>query len=74
MNTFVLLSHPEGMAQHSAGKHAQWRGYVTILVVNHGIINSISILTVVICPMIKLDFDTPWDHFQMQVEWTLAIC
>jgi len=63
MNTFVLLPLQESMAQHGAGKHDQWRGYMTVLVVNHGIMKSISILTVVICPMIKFDVDKLRDCF-----------
>jgi len=61
MNTFVLLSLQESMLQSSADKHDQWRGYMTILVVNHGIIKSISILPAVIHPMLKFDVDKPWD-------------
>jgi hypothetical protein len=68
MNTFVLLPLQESMAQGSPGKHDQWRGYITVLVVEHGTIKSISILTAVICPMIKLDC------FRQEVKWTLAIC
>jgi hypothetical protein len=59
MNTFVLLQLQESMAQRSAGKHDQWRGYMTILVVNHGIIESNNILTAGISPMIKFDVDAP---------------
>jgi len=61
------------MAQRGAGKHDQWRGYMTVLVVNHGIIKSISILTAVIAPMIKFDVDKPRDGFRQEVQWTLAI-
>jgi hypothetical protein len=46
---------------------------MTILVINNGIIKSISILTVVICPMIKFDFDKPRDCFRQEVQWTLTI-
>jgi hypothetical protein len=49
----------ESMAQRGAGKHNQWRGYMTVIVVNHGIIQSISILTVAIRPMIKYGVDSP---------------
>ena len=38
MNAFVLLPVQESMAQRGAGKHDQWRGYMTVLDVNHGII------------------------------------
>jgi len=61
------------MAQLSAGKHDQWRGYMTILVITLGIIKSISIRTTVIRTMIKFDVDTPWDCFRQEVKWTLAI-
>jgi len=73
MNTFVLLPFQESMALRSAGKHDQWRGYMTVLVVNHGIIKSISILTAVIRPMIKFDVDKQRDCFRQEVKWTLAI-
>jgi hypothetical protein len=48
MNTFVLLPLQQSMAQRCAGKHDQWLGYMTVLVVNHGIRKSISVLTAVI--------------------------
>jgi hypothetical protein len=59
MNTFVLLPLQESIAQLGAGKHDQWQGYITVLVINHGIIKSISIHTTVIYPMIKFDVDIP---------------
>jgi len=46
---------------------------MTVLVVNDGIIESISILTAVIRPMIKFDVDKPRDCFRQEVKWTLAI-
>jgi len=73
MNTIVLLPLRESMAQRGAGKHDQWRGYMTVLVVIHGIIKSIRILTAVIRPMIKFDVDTPRDCFRQEVKWMLAI-
>jgi len=73
MNTFLLLPLQEGMAQRGAGKHDQWRGYMTVLVTSHGIIKSISILTMGICLMIKLDVDEPRDCIRQEVKWTLAI-
>ena len=73
MNTFVLLPLQESMAQCGAGNHDQWRGYITILVINHGIIKSISILTAVIRPKINFDVDKPRDSFRPEVRWTLAI-
>jgi len=73
MNTFVLLPLQESMAQRGACKHDQWRGYMTVLVVNHGIVKSISILTAVIRLTIKFDVDKPRDCFRQEVKWTLAI-
>jgi hypothetical protein len=61
MNTCGLLSLQESMAPRGACKHDQWRGYMTIIVVNHGIIKSISILTSDISLMIKFSVDQPWD-------------
>jgi hypothetical protein len=73
MNTFVLLPLQESRAQRDAGKHDQWRRYMTVLVINHGIIKSISILTAVIRPMIKFDVDKLQDCFRQEVKWMLAI-
>jgi hypothetical protein len=73
MNTFVLLPLQESMAQRSAGKHDQWRGYMTVLAVNLGIIKSISILTAVFHQMIKFDVDIPRDCFCQEVQWMVAI-
>jgi hypothetical protein len=72
MNTFVRLPLQESMTQCGAGKHDEWRLYITVLVVNHGIIKSISILTLVIRLMKKFAVDTPWDCFGQEVKWTLA--
>jgi len=63
MNTFVRLPLQVSMAQRGAGKHDQWRGYMTVLLINHGFIKSISILMAVIRPMIKFDVDNPQDCF-----------
>jgi len=73
MNSIVRLPLHESMALCGAGKHDQWRGYMTVLVVNHRIIKSISILTVVICLMIQVDVDKTRDCFRQEVKWTLAI-
>jgi len=73
MNTFILLLLLESMAQCGAGKHAQWRGYMTILVVNHGIMISISILTAGILPTIKFDVNELWDCVRQEVKWMLGI-
>jgi hypothetical protein len=74
MNTFVLLPHQESMVQRGAGKHDQWHGYVTIIVVNHGMVKSIRILTAVIRPMMKFDFDPPSDCFRQEARWMLSMC
>ena len=73
MNTFVLLPIQGSMAQRGACKHDQWRGYMTVLVVNHGIVKSISILSAVIRPKIKFDVDKPRDYYRKEAKWTLAI-
>ena len=57
MNLLVLLPLQGSMAQRSAGKHDQCRGYMTVLVVNYGILISLSILTVVVYLMIQFDVD-----------------
>jgi hypothetical protein len=46
---------------------------MTVLVVTHEIIKSISILTAVIRPMIKFDVDNLQDCFRQEAKWTLAI-
>jgi len=73
MKTFGLLLLQDSMVQRGAGKHDQWRGYMMVLVVNHGIIQSISILTALIRPMIKFDVDKKRDCLCQEVKWTLAI-
>jgi hypothetical protein len=73
MNNSVLLPLQESIVQCSAGKHDQWRGYMTVHVINHGVIKSISILTMVIRPKIKLDVDNQRNCFRQQVKWSLAI-
>jgi len=73
MNTFVLLPRQESMAQRGACKHDQWRGYMTFLVINHGIIKCISILSAVNRPNTKFDVNNPRDRFRWEVKWTLAI-
>jgi len=73
MNTFVLLPLREGMAQQGTGKHDQSWGYMTIHVINDGVIKSITILAAVIRPMINFDVDKPRDSFRQEVKWTLAI-
>ena len=61
------------MAQRSAGKHDQLQGYMTVLLVNYGLIKSSSILTAVIHPMIHFDIAKPSDYFNQQVQWKPAI-
>jgi hypothetical protein len=73
MNIFFLLPLQESMVERSACQHDQWRGYMTVLVVNQGIIKFISLLTVVICPMIKFDVDKLRDCFRLKVKWMLVI-
>jgi len=73
MNIIVLVPLQESIAQHSAGKHDQWQGYMTVFVVNHGIMISLSILSTVIRPMLKFDVSKPHDCFRQKGKWTLAI-
>jgi hypothetical protein len=73
MNTVVLLPLQKSWAQCSVGKREQWRWYMTVLVINHGIIKSICILNVVMHPMKKFDVDKPADFYRQEVKWTLAI-
>ena len=61
------------MAQRGVGKHDQWRGYMTILVVDRGIIKFISLLTTVIRPIIKFEVDILWNCFRQKAKSTLAI-
>ena len=61
------------MAQRGACKYDHCQGYMTILVVNHGIIKCISILTAVIHPMIKFGGDILRNAFRQEVKRTLAI-
>jgi hypothetical protein len=61
------------MAQRGACNHDQWRGYMTVHVINHGIIKSIHILTAVIRAMTKIDVDIPPDCFRQDIKWPLAI-
>jgi hypothetical protein len=58
----------ESTVQSGAGNHDQWRGYITVLGVNHGLIKSISILTAVIRPVTKFDIDTLRDCFRQEVK------
>jgi hypothetical protein len=73
MNTLALFPLLGSMAQRGGGKHDPWRGYMTILAVNHGMIKSISILTAVIHQIVKFDVDKPRDCFCQKVKLTLAI-
>jgi hypothetical protein len=61
------------MAQCSSVKHGQWQGNMTIIVINQGIVQSISILSAVICTMIKCDVHKPQDCFHQEAMWMLAI-
>jgi hypothetical protein len=73
MNTFVLLQLQTSMAHRGAGKHDQLQGYMTVLVINRGILNSISILPPVIHHMIEFDVDKPLHCFRQEVKWILAL-
>jgi len=73
MNNIVPLTLQERKAQCSAGKHDQWQGYMTILVVKRATIKAISIITTVIRPIIKLDVTNPLDAHGHDVKWTVAI-
>jgi hypothetical protein len=73
MNTVVLLPLQESMAQRGAGENDQWQGYMTVLVVNHGIIKSIGIVIAGIRPMIKIDVYKPQERFHQEGNWMLAI-
>jgi hypothetical protein len=74
MNAFVLLPLQESIGQRGAGKHDQWRGYTTLLVVNYGMKKCITILTAVVRTMVQCEVDKPRDCFRKEVNWTLAIC
>jgi hypothetical protein len=67
MNTIAHLPLQESITQRGACKQDQWQGYMTVLVFNHGIIISLSILTAVIRPMIKYDVDKPQDCYCQEV-------
>jgi hypothetical protein len=73
MNSFVLLPLQESMAQRGACSHDQWRGYMSIPVFDHGIIKSKSMLTAVICQVIKFDVDILWDCFCQELKLMPAI-
>jgi len=73
MNTFVILPLHEYMTQRDPGEHDQWQGYMTVFVVNHGIIKLISIPTALIGLNMKIDVDKPRDWLRQEVKWTLAI-
>jgi hypothetical protein len=61
MNTLVILPLQESMAQRGVGKNDQWQGYMNVLVINHAIIKSICIITVIIPPIIQFEADKPLD-------------
>jgi hypothetical protein len=74
MNNIVFLPPQESMVHHSAGIQCQWKGYMTVLVVNHEMIISITILTMVICEMTKFDVDTARDWLHLEITWIMVIC
>ena len=61
------------MAQCGAGKHDQWQGYMTVLIVNVGIVKLFSNIPADICLMIKFDVVKLRDCYRQEVKWTLAI-
>jgi len=73
MNTIVLLALPESIVQHGAGKQDQWQRYMTILAIDYGIIQSISIPTVGIVLMMKFDLDSSQKCFRQDILGTLTI-
>jgi hypothetical protein len=46
---------------------------MTVLVVTHGTMKSISILTEDLRPKINVDVDKPRNFFRKEVQWTLGI-
>jgi hypothetical protein len=73
MNTFVLLALMESMGQPAAGTHDLRRWYMTVHVVNHGIIISITILTMVVHPIKKFDLGNPRDCVHQEGKWTQVV-
>jgi len=61
------------MVQCGAGKRDQWRGYMSVVAINHGSIKSISRHTVVIYLMINFNVDKPRDYFCQVIKGTLGI-
>jgi hypothetical protein len=68
-----FLPLQERMAQRDAGKHDEWRWYMTVLIVNLGIIKAVSTLTAIICPMITFNVDKLGDCFCHEAKWMPAI-
>jgi hypothetical protein len=73
MNAFVFLPLQENIEQRCAGKPVPWQWYITVLVINHGIIKSFGILATVKCRWIKFDVVTLRHYFLQEVHCTLAI-
>jgi len=73
MNTFVLLPHQESQALCSAGKHDQWPGYMTVLVVNHGIWKSFCLHNTVIHKRGKCVVDMQRNCSSQDWTWVVAI-
>jgi hypothetical protein len=73
MNTYVQLPLQGSMAQRGACKHDQCQGNMTIHVVNHGVIKSISTHPTVIRPLTEFDVDSTGDCLRHEVKWTLDI-
>jgi hypothetical protein len=73
MNTFVLLPLLDRTVQCSADEHDLRQWYMTVIVVSHGFMKSIRILTKVVRPMINCDEEYLWGCNRRKVKWTLAI-
>jgi len=74
MDTFVLLPLQQSIAQCSVGIHDQWRRYMTVLVMNGGMMESISIPSPVIRRMTTFHIDLPEHCFWQEVQCAPAIC
>jgi hypothetical protein len=72
MNAIALLRLPQSMVQRGAVTHKHWRGYITVLVANHGLIFFISIVTLVNRPKIQCDVDIPLDCVRQELHWNLT--
>jgi hypothetical protein len=63
----------ESMAKHSAGYHDQWKRYMTVFVIKHGMIQSVRTLATVYRPRKRFDIDTLQDIISYEGNWALVI-